>query len=244
VHGEVGEVRVDLRGEFARRRADQGAGHAATLREEPLHDREEERGGLPAAGHRAREDVVARKGGRDGILLHGCRAGEPELACGAEQGGIEAQAGERHREQSKLLPLPGATDALAAGFAFLLLARLALQRSAQPGGGLLCHDRHLLGRAAVALRPRAVRRAFKPGRPGLLVVGPRHLCHVRADVVSAGTDNAALNGEAKDPRSQRRGAGWWSDDQEARRIVKLVSHKSFPCCVHVATHTAPCAHSV
>jgi hypothetical protein len=40
---------------------------------------------------------MACKRGRDGILLDGCRAGEAELARGAKEGGIEVEAGERHR---------------------------------------------------------------------------------------------------------------------------------------------------
>jgi hypothetical protein len=40
VHGEVGEGSVDLRGKLARGRQDQGAGHAAAFRQEPLHDGE------------------------------------------------------------------------------------------------------------------------------------------------------------------------------------------------------------
>src|SRR3989449_9143214 len=96
VHGELDEVRVDLRGELAGGREDQGPGDAAALRQEPLHDGEEERRGLPAAGHRAGEDVAARESGRDGVSLDGCRAGEAELARRTEEGGVEAEAGEGH----------------------------------------------------------------------------------------------------------------------------------------------------
>jgi len=96
MHGELGEVRIDLRGELAGGREDQGAGHAAALRQEPLHDGEEERRGLPAAGHRAGEDVAARERGRDGVLLDGRRAGEAELARRTQEGRVEAEAGEGH----------------------------------------------------------------------------------------------------------------------------------------------------
>src|SRR5205823_14351704 len=73
-------------------------GHAAALREKPLHDGKEKRCGLPAAGHRAGEDVAAGERRRDGVSLDGCRTGEAELACGAEEGRVEAEAeaGEGH----------------------------------------------------------------------------------------------------------------------------------------------------
>src|SRR5205814_5895760 len=96
VHGELGEVRIDLRGELAGGREDQGAGHAAALRQEPLHDGQEKRRGFPAARHRAGEDVAARERGGDGVSLDGGRAGEAELAGRTEEGGVEAEAGEGH----------------------------------------------------------------------------------------------------------------------------------------------------
>ena len=86
VHGELAEVLVDLRRQLARRREDERARRAAPLAEEPLQDRQQERRGLAAAGHRAGEHVAARERRRDGVLLDGRRAGEAELADGAERG--------------------------------------------------------------------------------------------------------------------------------------------------------------
>src|SRR5262249_20749085 len=58
-----------------------------------------------------------------------------------------ASAIETPREGGALPTLPGTTDALPTGFAFLPLPHLALQGSAQPGGRLLLsfHDDRLLG---------------------------------------------------------------------------------------------------
>ena len=69
---------------------------AARLAEEPVQDRQQERGGLAAAGHGAGEHVAAGERGRDGVVLDRGGAGEAELARGAHDGGVEAEGGERH----------------------------------------------------------------------------------------------------------------------------------------------------
>ena len=67
VDGELVRVLLDLRGELARGREDERAGDAALLADQAVQDREQERGGLAAARHRAGEHVAALDGGRDGV---------------------------------------------------------------------------------------------------------------------------------------------------------------------------------
>ena len=59
-------------------------------------DRQEERGGLAAAGHRAGEHVAAREGGRDRVLLDRRRAREPQFLHAAKEVGVDSELGERH----------------------------------------------------------------------------------------------------------------------------------------------------
>src|SRR5438093_4459160 len=47
---------------------------------------------------------------------------------------VSRRAADRHGNWAALLPLPAAPDPLVTGLAFLLLARLVLERSAQAGG--------------------------------------------------------------------------------------------------------------
>ena len=95
------EVLVDLRRQLARGREDERARRAARLRHEPVEDREDERGGLAAARHRAGEDVAAFHRGRDGVVLDGRRAREAHLLDAAEEVGVEAERGERHEGENR-----------------------------------------------------------------------------------------------------------------------------------------------
>src|SRR5205823_14366903 len=97
---------------------------------------------------------------------------------------VSRRAADRHGNWAALLPLPAAPDPLVTGLAFLLLARLVLERSAQAGGLslLLRHGCHHgpLGSAVPApptvtsrrvggCRTAAVRTAsLCSGRPGIL----------------------------------------------------------------------------
>ena len=91
------EVLEDLRREFAGRREDKGAGGAARLVDQLVQDREEEGGGLPRAGHRTGEDVLAGHRVGDGFGLDGRGAGESELFQSLEEGGMELEGRERQR---------------------------------------------------------------------------------------------------------------------------------------------------
>ena len=96
VHGEVLQVLVDLRRQLARRREHERARDAARAVDQLVQDREEERRGLAAAGHRAGEDVAPFEGGRDGGFLDRGGAGEAEFLHALEEAGVKLEATERH----------------------------------------------------------------------------------------------------------------------------------------------------
>jgi hypothetical protein len=89
-------VLLDLGGQLARGREDEGSGRPPGLAREAVEDREDEGGGLAAAGHRAGENVTALKSGGDGLELDRRRAREAELVDAAEEVGVEAERGEGH----------------------------------------------------------------------------------------------------------------------------------------------------
>ena len=91
VGGKAFEVLVDLGGQLPGRREDEDAGRPPRLGDEPMKNREEERGGLAAAGHGPREHVAAVHHGRDGLLLDGRRLGEAEIAHAAQEVGMETK---------------------------------------------------------------------------------------------------------------------------------------------------------
>src|SRR6185436_4178848 len=96
VHRELLEVLMDLSGQLASRGQDERAGDAARLVEQPLEDREDERGGLPASRHRAGEQVPAFRGRRDRLLLDRRGPGEAELFDAFQEVGVERESRERH----------------------------------------------------------------------------------------------------------------------------------------------------
>ena len=59
VHRQIGQVFDDLRRQLTRRRQDERTRHAARLRHQPVEDRQQERSGLAAAGHRAGKQIPA-----------------------------------------------------------------------------------------------------------------------------------------------------------------------------------------
>ena len=75
---------------------DERARRAAPLAEQALHDRQQKRRRLAAAGHGAGEHVVAVEGRRHRVFLDGGGTGEAKLADRAQDGGIEVETGERH----------------------------------------------------------------------------------------------------------------------------------------------------
>jgi hypothetical protein len=88
---EVVEVLDDLGGQLARGRQHQGPRGAALLAQQPLQDRQGERGGLAAAGHGAGQQVASFEGGRNAVALNGSRFGEAEAGDAAQQTGIEIE---------------------------------------------------------------------------------------------------------------------------------------------------------
>src|SRR5436190_316700 len=88
---------VDLRRQLARRRQDERPRRAALLSDQALQDRQHERGRLPAAGGRRRENVFPGHRRRDGIDLNGGGAGEAELFDTAYEIGVKSEFGEWHR---------------------------------------------------------------------------------------------------------------------------------------------------
>ena len=96
VHREVVQVLDDLGGELAGRGEHQRAGRAARLVDQPVENREDERGRLAAAGHGAGQDVAARERRRDGVGLNRRGPGEPQLLYSFKETGMELERGERH----------------------------------------------------------------------------------------------------------------------------------------------------
>jgi hypothetical protein len=88
---------VDLRRQLARRRHDQCPRHASRLLAQALHDRQQERRRLAAAGHRGGEHVAALERDRDRLLLDRRRAGEAERVDGAQQVGVQPEIGKALR---------------------------------------------------------------------------------------------------------------------------------------------------
>jgi hypothetical protein len=98
VHREIVEVLYDLRGQLAGRGEDERPRGAARLVDQPVQDREEEGGRLPAARLSRGEQVAPVEGRRNGIGLDRRRPGEPEIPEGAEQAGMELKSAEGQRE--------------------------------------------------------------------------------------------------------------------------------------------------
>ena len=83
---EVAQVALDLGGELAGGRDDEGAHGAAGPCGEPLHDGQQERGGLATARHGAREHVASGADRRDGVALDRGGLGVAERLDGAQEG--------------------------------------------------------------------------------------------------------------------------------------------------------------
>ena len=94
--GELVGVLVDLRGELARGREDERPRDAALLAHEAVEDRQEEGGGLAAAGHGAGEHVAPLQRGRNRVLLDRRGPGEAHLLDAAQEIGMESETGKRH----------------------------------------------------------------------------------------------------------------------------------------------------
>ena len=97
VHREVVEIFDDLRRQLARRRQDECAGRATRFVDQTMKNRQEERRGLSAAGHRAGEQVLAGHRERNGVSLNRRRPCEPEIFQALEEVGMKPEIGKWHR---------------------------------------------------------------------------------------------------------------------------------------------------
>src|ERR1700687_300202 len=79
----------NLRGELSRRRHDQCAGFSTRLVDEVVQNRQNERGGFAAAGHRARENVASFECGRYCLGLNWSRSLEAQLFESFVEAGVE-----------------------------------------------------------------------------------------------------------------------------------------------------------
>ncbi len=96
MHGEIVEVFDDLRGELARRRQHERARAALPLGKQPLQHGQHERGGLAAAGHRAREQVLSGERQRDRVALNRGGTRESEIFQALEKTGMKPELIKRH----------------------------------------------------------------------------------------------------------------------------------------------------
>ena len=97
VDRQVGQVLGNLRREFARRRQHQGAGRAAGTAHQLMQNRQQERGGLAASGHRAGQQIPPLERGRNRFSLDGCRACEAEIFEPPEEIGMELEVTKRQK---------------------------------------------------------------------------------------------------------------------------------------------------
>ncbi len=87
---------VDLVGQFARRRDDEGARRVARSFEQFVENGEDERGGLAGPGLRGADDVASAQGGRDGRFLDRRGGFVARLFDPGQQAGIEIELREVH----------------------------------------------------------------------------------------------------------------------------------------------------
>ena len=95
VASELPDVLLDLRGQLARGRQDEGPGHALGLVRQAMQDRQGEGRGLAAAGHRRRDEVTSLDGRRDRLFLDRGRLREAEVGDAAQQRRVELEGRER-----------------------------------------------------------------------------------------------------------------------------------------------------
>jgi len=87
---------VDLRRQLARGREHESACPPARLADQAIQDRQQEGGGLAAAGHRAGEDVAPPTGRGDGVLLDGRGNDEAQRVDCTQELGVKVERRERH----------------------------------------------------------------------------------------------------------------------------------------------------
>src|SRR6185436_4496586 len=93
---ELRKVLLDLRRQLAGRRDHERTRSPPRPRNETLENREDERRGLPASRHCARQHVTALDRRRNGIGLNWRGPRESELLHAAKEVGMEPERGEWH----------------------------------------------------------------------------------------------------------------------------------------------------
>jgi hypothetical protein len=96
MHREIVEIFDNLRRQLASRRQHERARRAARLVHQLVENREQERRGLAAAGHRAGEQVLTGERKRDGISLNRRRPRETEILQPLQQAGMKSEMREWH----------------------------------------------------------------------------------------------------------------------------------------------------
>ena len=91
------EILGDLRRELARRRQHQRARRAARPADQLMQDRQQERGRLAAAGHRAGEQIASLERRRNRFSLDRCRTGEAEILESPEEVGMKLEVTKRQK---------------------------------------------------------------------------------------------------------------------------------------------------
>ncbi len=97
VHGQIVHVLEDLGGELAGGRQHERARHPSGTADQLVQNRQQERRGLAAAGHRACQQVAPRHRRRNGVSLNGGRTSEPEVFEATEKIGVKLQCSERQK---------------------------------------------------------------------------------------------------------------------------------------------------
>ena len=89
MHRQIIQILGDLGRQFPGGRQHQGPGAAAGPVDQLVDDRQQKRGGLPAPGHGAGEQVPAFEGRRNGVGLDRGGSGKAQLLDGTEQTGMQ-----------------------------------------------------------------------------------------------------------------------------------------------------------
>ena len=94
VGDDLRQLGGDLQRQLARRQQHDGLHELVVRIDDPVRERDAERGGLPRAGARLHHQVAARHDEREGRRLHRHRLGEAHLLDRAQDVGVQAQLGE------------------------------------------------------------------------------------------------------------------------------------------------------
>ncbi len=114
VRGQIEKMLVDLRGEFAGGRQDEGAGPrsagGAGVRQKTVEGRQEESGRLARAGGGGGKEVVSQHRGRDGLFLDRGGPGESQVLDRAKWRGGNRKTRKASRLQWEGLPCNAGKD--------------------------------------------------------------------------------------------------------------------------------------